>query len=135
MSATSDGRRVADGPEQAPEDPAEEAPGAGDVAPSTDPSADPPFTHTRASGLWAAVVVALIALLVLVVFILENGRHVKVVFFGAHATLPLGVALLLAAVIGGLVVVLAGTARILQLRRRARRQHRSLRRAGPTASR
>lgn len=93
------------------------------VAP--DPSAEPPFTHTRASGLWAAVVVALLVLLVLLVFILENGHDAKVTFFGAHGNLPLGVALLLAAVFGGLVVVLAGTARILQLRRRARRDHKA----------
>lgn len=99
-----------------------------------DPSADPPFTHTRASGLWATVVVALVVLLVLAVFILENGRHVRVSFFGAHGTLPLGVALLLAAIFGGLVVVLAGTARILQLRRRARLQHRTLRRRSAPAS-
>jgi len=85
-----------------------------------DPSAEAPFTHTRASGVWAAVVVALLALLVLIVFILENGHDVHISFFGAHGTLPLGVALLLAAVIGGLLVVMAGVARILQLRRRAR---------------
>ena len=91
----------------------------------TDPSAMSPYTHTRASGLWASVVVALLVLLVLAVFILENGQHVKVGFFGSHGTLPLGVALLLAAVFGGLVVVLAGTVRILQLRRRSRRQERS----------
>jgi len=39
---------------------------------------------------------------------------------GAHGHLPEGIALLLAAVIGGLFVVLAGVARILQLRLRAR---------------
>lgn len=100
---------------------AAEGPAAAAEVVQPDPSAEPPFTHTRASGLWAAVVVALVVLLALLVFILENGRHVDVRFFGAHGHLPLGVALLLAAVFGGLAVVLAGTARILQLRRRARR--------------
>lgn len=89
----------------------------------------PPFTHTRASGLWATVVVALLLLLALAVFILENGRHVRVSYLGAHGTLPLGIALLFAAVFGGLVVVFAGTARILQLRRRSRNQRRAL--SGP----
>jgi len=89
-----------------------------------DPSAEPPYTHTRASGVWAAVVTSLVVLVILIVFILENPRDVRVDFFGAHGSLPLGVALLLAAVIGGLVVVMFGTARILQLRHRARRQHR-----------
>jgi uncharacterized integral membrane protein len=80
-----------------------------------------PAAHTRLSGSWAAVVVGLLVLLVLIIFILENGQEVKVSFFGAHTRLPEGVALLLAAVIGGLLVVFAGTARILQLRSRSRR--------------
>ncbi len=96
-------------------------------------SDEPPFTHTRASGLWAAVVVALVVLLALALFILENGRHVKVSYLGAHGTLPLGIALLFAAIFGGLVVVFAGTARILQLRRRSRGQRRAM--AGAPARR
>ena len=44
---------------------------------------------------------------------------------GAHGHLPLGVALLLAAVCGVLLVVLAGAARISQLRTVARRHRRA----------
>lgn len=77
--------------------------------------------HTRTAGTWAAVVVAIIALVVLLVFILQNGQSVTVTVFGAVATLPLGVAMLMSAAIGGLLVALIGTARILQLRRTARR--------------
>ena len=100
---------------------------------SLDPSRKPPFTHTRASGYWAAVVVGLLLLVVLLIFILENGQRAKVSFFGAHTHLPQGVALLFAAVIGGLFVVLAGAARILQLRSRAQgrvknKPHRTTRR-------
>jgi len=36
--------------------------------------------------------------------------------FGAHGHLPLGAALLLAAVLGALLVIIPGTGRILQLR-------------------
>ena len=93
----------------------------------TDPSRNPPYTHTRLSGYWAAIVVGLVVLLILIVFILENSQKVKISFFGAHAQLAEGVALLLAAVIGGLVVVFAGMARILQLRARA---HRTAKAAG-----
>src|SRR5713226_2312657 len=89
-----------DGSNRAPETPADHA-------------YDEASTHTRLSGYWTAIVVGLVVLLV---FILENSQKVKVSFFGAHARLDEGVALLLAAVIGGLVVVLAGAARILQLR-------------------
>ncbi len=81
-----------------------------------------PRTPTRASGLWAAVVAGLLVLLALIIFILENGQRAKVSFFGAHGELPQGVALALAAVIGGLFVALAGAVRILELRGRARRQ-------------
>ena len=90
--------------------------------PAADPSREPPFTHTRASGFWAAVVGGLLVLVVLIVFILENGQRASVSFLGAHGHLPEGVALLLAAVIGGLVVVIAAAVRILELRRRASRQ-------------
>jgi uncharacterized integral membrane protein len=66
--------------------------------------------------------VGLLVLLVLLVFILENGQTARVTFFGVHGHLPQGVALLFAAVIGGLFVVLAGAARILQLRIRMQGQ-------------
>ncbi len=46
-------------------------------------------------------------------------------YFGAHGHLPLGVALLLAAVLGILMVVIPGTARIVQLRLTARRHRRA----------
>ncbi len=59
-------------------------------------------------------------LLLLLTFILENSQRVDISFFGAHGHLPLGVALLLAAVLGVLLVVIPGTARIVQLRMVAR---------------
>ncbi len=77
--------------------------------------------RTRISGLWAAVACFAVVLLLLLIFILQNGRAVEVSYFGAHGHLPLGVALLLAAVSGVLLVVLAGAARIIQLRGTARR--------------
>jgi uncharacterized integral membrane protein len=82
-------------------------------------SRNSPATHTRIKGYWTLVTVGLLVLVVLIIFILENGQRAKVTFFGAHAELPQGVALLLAAVIGGLVVALVGVARILQLRTQA----------------
>jgi uncharacterized integral membrane protein len=64
----------------------------------------------------------LVFLVVVLVFILENLQDVKVSFFGAHWTIPLGVDLLLAAVLGGLVVFTAGAIRLLDVRRSARRR-------------
>ena len=66
-----------------------------------------------------------VVLLLLLIFILENGQKVSVTFFGATGHLPLGVALLLAAVLGILLVVIPGTARIVQLRVTARRHRRT----------
>lgn len=79
--------------------------------------------YTRTAGTWAAVVVAIAVLVVLLVFILQNNLPVTVTFLGLQAKLPLGVAMLMSAAVGGLLVALIGTARILQLRRHARRGH------------
>jgi lipopolysaccharide assembly protein A len=77
--------------------------------------------RTRASGTWAAVVCFAVVLLLLLIFILQNSHAVDLSFFGAHGHLPLGVAMLLAAVCGVLLVALPGVARIVQLRVTARR--------------
>ena len=81
----------------------------------------PAIRRTRISGVWVAVIVAVIVLIFLLVFILQNLASATVQFLGAAGTLPLGVAMLLAAVAGALLVALVGTARVLQLRRHARR--------------
>jgi uncharacterized integral membrane protein len=81
--------------------------------------------RTRIGGVWVAGALFAVVLLLLLIFILENGQKVKVSFFGAAGHLPLGVALLLAAVLGVLLVVIPGTGRILQLRMTARRHRRA----------
>jgi len=88
----------------------------------------PPPAHrvrpTRLGGLWMAAVTFAVLLLLLLIFILENAQRVSVSYFGAHGHLPLGVALLLAAVLGVLLVVIPGTGRIIQLRITAHRHRR-----------
>ncbi len=76
-------------------------------------------------GWWVASALFAVVLLLLLIFILENSQRVNISFFGAHGHLALGVALLLAAVLGVLLVVIPGTARIVQLRMVARR-HRGI---------
>jgi uncharacterized integral membrane protein len=66
-----------------------------------------------------------IVLLLLLIFIVQNQNTVEVSYFGAHGHLPLGAALLLAAVAGILLVALAGSARIMQLRATARKHRRA----------
>ena len=81
--------------------------------------------RTRTSGVWVAVAFFAVVLLLLLIFILQNGTEVSVSYLGLHGRLPLGVALLLSAVCGVLLVVLAGAARISQLRTVARRHRRA----------
>jgi uncharacterized integral membrane protein len=105
------------------------APPGGQTAPPGGQTA-PPLPHhrirrTRIGGLWVSVAFFAVVLLLLLIFILENGKTVDIAYFGAHGHLPLGVALLLAAVLGVLLVVLAGAARISQLRATARRHRRT----------
>ncbi|QUQ63295.1 LapA family protein [Kutzneria sp. CA-103260] len=81
--------------------------------------------RTRISGLWVGVTVAAVVLLLLLVFIVQNNTYVTIYFFGWGGQFPLGVALLLAAICGVLLVAVPGYGRILQLRRAARRAARS----------
>ena len=74
--------------------------------------------RTRISGAWVAVVIAAVVLVLLLVFILQNTRSVKVSYFTANGTMPLGVALLLATVGGLLLAGVVASLRIWQLRHR-----------------
>lgn len=76
---------------------------------------------TRAAALWSALIVGLLILIVLLVFITQNTESVQMTFIGWHWSLPLGVQILLAAVLGALITVMAGTVRIYQLRRAAKK--------------
>jgi len=67
----------------------------------------------------------LVASLVLVlVFILQNLQDVSVSFLVFHGQIPLGVALLVSATLGGVIVLAAGAARVVQLRHTRRRDGR-----------
>ena len=106
-------------------------PGADQAAPPPVPAPPPAperqhrVRRTRMGGLWVGLTLSAIVLLLLLIFILENGQSASIGYFGAHGHLPLGVALLLAAVAGALLVIIPGTARIIQLRITARR-HRAV---------
>ncbi|MBU8819984.1 LapA family protein [Mycolicibacterium goodii] len=76
---------------------------------------------TRAAALWTALIMGFLVLIVLLIFIAQNTTSAEFAFLGWHWSLPLGVAILGAAVAGGLLTVAAGTARIFQLRRAAKK--------------
>ena len=84
--------------------------------------------QTRLSGAWTAIVIGLVALVVILVFILQNQQSVEVTFLVFKGHLPLAVALLFALILGAVIVFAFGAARILQLRMVAGRA----RRKGPS---
>ncbi len=88
------------------------------------PAAPQPPPTTRTGVAFGALIAGAIVLILLLVFILENTESVKISYFGAGGHLPLGVALLLAAIGGALLTGIVGAARIVQLRRHVRRRSR-----------
>jgi uncharacterized integral membrane protein len=86
-------------------------------------SADPAVKFTRAGALWTALIVGFLILILLLIFVAQNTASTPFTFFAWHWSLPLGVAILLAAVGGGLLTVAVGTARMLQLRRTAKKHY------------
>jgi uncharacterized integral membrane protein len=99
------------------------------AAPDTPAAAAAPPHHvirrSRLGGAWVGLALGAVVLILLLVFILENGNKVNIGFLGAHGHIPLGVALLMAAALGVLLVIIPGTGRIIQLRRTARRHRKS----------
>ena len=103
-------------PAPSAETPREETPRTETPAPAPEPR-----QVTRAGMVWAAVASALVVLILLIAFILQNQEYVLVKFFGLEGSVPLGIALFIAAVGGGVLVAIAGAARIIQLRLAAHR--------------
>ena len=123
MSAERPGAGV---PEQAPTDrsvPPEPAVAAEAEAEATLPQHT--IQPTRTSMVWTMVGLGVVLLVAMLVFILQNGQRVRVRLLMVDGTLPLGVGLLLAALLGALLVLVAGAARVLQLRVVARRHRRA----------
>jgi uncharacterized integral membrane protein len=89
---------------------------------STEPATAGDPRRSRTGGLWVGLILSALVLLLLLVFILQNSQPVQISFFALDGVLPTGVALLLAAIAGILLVAIPGSMRILQLRRAARRR-------------
>lgn len=89
----------------------------------------PPMTttnrvpRTRTGAAWFGICAAALLFVVLIVFMLQNTRSVRVDFLWMNGSLPLALALLMAAVGAALMTMVVGAARITQLRRLSRRRH------------
>ena len=93
---------------------------AGPQVPAAEPARRGPG-RSRISAAWVALAAGMVSLVIVLVFILQNLRSVRVHFFWATWSIPLAIDLLLASVLGGLVVFTVGSVRIMQLRRATRR--------------
>lgn len=91
------------------------------TTPRPDTRREPVVTRTRTGGLWTGLILSAIVGIFLLVFILQNNEPVVIDFLAFSGALPTGVALLLAAIAGLLLVAIPGGLRILQLRRVAKR--------------
>jgi putative membrane protein len=101
-----------------PSQPAEASQG---VAPAADVPDSGRMTRSRTGTAWLGICTAVAALVVLLVFMLQNTRSVGVTFLWMHGSVPLALALLTAGLGAAVVALVFGQARIGQLRRVARR--------------
>lgn len=76
--------------------------------------------RSRTGTAWLSVCVAVLTLLILVVFLLQNTQSVEVSFLWMDGSTPLAVALLVAVVCVAILAIVVGAARITQLHRRLR---------------
>ena len=83
-----------------------------------------PLRGSRTSGVWAALVAIAVLLILLLIFIVQNTQDVQVAFLGWEGQAPLAVSLLAAAVTGMVIVIVTASLRMLQVRRRVRRERR-----------
>ena len=92
-----------------------------DTASKTSKRDPDPLRGSRTSGIWIAVVAGGLILVLLIIFIAQNTDTARIRFLGWEGQTPLAVALLIATAAGLFLAAVAGSLRILQLRRRVRR--------------
>lgn len=103
------------------------------TSPSTSPPASSgtaakqkdPLRGSRTSGVWFVLVLLVVLLVLTAIFVLQNTQKVEISFLGWNGSAPLAAALLIATASGLVLAVAAGTLRILQLRRRVKRDRKA----------
>ena len=80
------------------------------------------IASTKTSRAWIRLLPVLVVLVVILVFVFQNPKDVKVSLFTISGTLPLSVALLGAVILGALMVLALGSVRIFQLRKQVHRK-------------
>ena len=75
-----------------------------------------------AASTWIALIVGFLLLIVLIVFIMQNQHEVPMNFLGWSGEFPAGIAFLIFAIGGALIMALVGGWRMFELRRQLRKQ-------------
>lgn len=86
-----------------------------------DPSLDQHQRQGLSGGTWIALILGTVILVLLLIFILQNNVPAEFAYFGVQFGLPLGVAMLFAAIAGVLITALLGSVRLFKLGRRVRK--------------
>ncbi|MFI7493175.1 lipopolysaccharide assembly LapA domain-containing protein [Kocuria sp. M4R2S49] len=87
----------------------------------TDPALDEHQKQGISGAMWTALILGLLILILLLIFILQNNVEADFNYLGWRFSLPLGVAMLLAAVAGALIMGLVGSVRLFRLGHRVRK--------------
>ncbi|RCS57213.1 DUF1049 domain-containing protein, partial [Brachybacterium sp. JB7] len=91
-----------------------------------------PKSGGRTAMLWISLILGAIVLVLLLIFVIQNSQKASFEYFSATFDLPLGVAMLLAAIAGALVMALVGSVRMAQMSwtiRKMRKQQEKIQRA------
>lgn len=98
-----------------------------------DPALDAePRSGGKTAAVWLSLILGAIVLILLLIFVIQNNVTATFQYFNAEFDLPLGVAMLLAAIAGALVMALVGSVRMIQMGltiRKLRRQQERIQRA------
>ena len=90
---------------------------------------DIPATDTKgglSGGVWVSLILGAIITIMLLVFIIQNNTAAQFQYFGWTFSLPLGVAMLLAAIAGVLVAGIIGSVRIFILSRKLKKVQKAI---------
>lgn len=85
------------------------------AAPEPAAELEPAGGGGKTAGMWIGLILGAIILVLLLIFVIQNNTTAGFQYFGAAFDLPLGVAMLLAAIAGALVMALVGSVRMIQM--------------------
>jgi uncharacterized integral membrane protein len=86
-----------------------------------DPTLDGHQRQGISGATWFALILGTVILVLLLIFILQNNESTGFSFLGLDFSLPLGVAMLFAAIAGVLITALLGSVRLFKVSRRVRK--------------